>query len=249
MCGRERPTMRSRRSATGQRAIQNKIKELILARHLQTGDPIPTENELVEHLDVSRNSVREALKVLQALGIVEVRHGLGTYVGDGSLEALTDGLVFRGQRSLRGDRRDIRELVELRETLEAGLINQAIAVSTDDNLKRLHQRFLELEKVAGTGAAGDLADRAFHEQLYAPLANRLLSQLLAVFWDVYHDLSPELGTEQLDPESIIEDHRAIYLAMADRHAARATAAVIGHFSGIRRRLERLDAQRGAEQAD
>ena len=69
--------------------------QLILDRRLRAGAPLPTEAELMEDLGVSRNSVREALKALQALDIVEIRHGYGTYVGQASLTPLIDGLTFR----------------------------------------------------------------------------------------------------------------------------------------------------------
>jgi DNA-binding FadR family transcriptional regulator len=232
------PANRSRQS---QQAIQDRIKDLILERGLTTGDPMPTENELVEHLGVGRNSVREALKALQAVDIVEVRHGFGTYVGDCSLDPFAEALVFRGRRSLRGNRHDLYEIVDLRQALEAGLIGQLVSVVDDADLRALKARLDELIVYAGRGDAGDEADRAFHEQLFAPLGNQLMSQLLRVFWDVYHDLSHELAPSGLDPESIVEGHRAIYDAVEARDGARAVEAVHEHFRGIRTRMrEDLD---------
>src|SRR5690606_15222188 len=70
-----------RRSETADR-----IRELILTRELRTGDPLPTEAELCDALDVSRSSVREAIRSLATLDIVEVRHGHGTFVGKMSLD-------------------------------------------------------------------------------------------------------------------------------------------------------------------
>ncbi len=66
--------------AMAARDLQEQIKKLIVDRRLPSGAPLPTEPELMEHLGASRNSVREALKALQAMGIVEIRHGFGTYV-------------------------------------------------------------------------------------------------------------------------------------------------------------------------
>jgi DNA-binding FadR family transcriptional regulator len=229
------PTARSRQA---QRGIQDQIKELILTEGLSTGDPMPTEAELVERLGISRNSVREALKALQAVDIVEVRHGFGTYVGDCSLDPFADALVFRGRKSLRGNRDDLYEIADLRQALEAGLVGQLVAVITDDQLTELKSRLDNLVSLAGQGAAGDDADRAFHEQLFAPLGNQLMSQLLRVFWDVYHDLSKELEPADLDPRGIAADHQAIYDAIAARDSASAVTAVHQHFKGIRERIRR-----------
>lgn len=226
----------ARRSRQAQQATQDRIKEWILEEGLQTGDPLPTESELVELLGIGRNSVREALKALQALSIIEIRHGFGTYVGTSSLDAFTDALVFRGRKSLRGDGRDVREIVEVRQALEVGLIGQLIGAVDDAAVERLRERLGDLERDAEHDDARASADRAFHEQLFAPLGNRLMMQLLRVFWDVYRDLAVELDSADLDFVCIVEDHRAIYEAVAARDAEAATKAMADHFRGIRERL-------------
>ncbi|WP_329609273.1 FadR/GntR family transcriptional regulator [Arthrobacter sp. ATA002] len=73
--------------------------ELILDSRLQAGSPLPTEAELCSALGVGRNTLRESLKVLQALGVVEIRHGYGMFVAPTNFDALTTGLSFRGRLS------------------------------------------------------------------------------------------------------------------------------------------------------
>ncbi|BAS14378.1 putative L-lactate dehydrogenase operon regulatory protein [Arthrobacter sp. Hiyo8] len=89
------------------RALQSDIMELILERELEAGDPLPTENELSVALGVGRNTLRESLKVLQALGVIEIRHGFGMFVAPSNFEALADGLTFRAACpcATRGSRR------------------------------------------------------------------------------------------------------------------------------------------------
>src|SRR5690606_5735 len=86
-----RSKSRMRRNTTAEQ-----IKRLILITGLRPGDPIPTETELCQELGVSRSSVREAIRTLATLDIVEVRHGSGTVVGQMSLAPLVETLVFRG---------------------------------------------------------------------------------------------------------------------------------------------------------
>lgn len=84
---------------------QEEIKRVILDRGLTAGCAIPTESELVAQLGISRGSLREALKGLQARGIIEVQHGRGMFVAHPSMDSLVDGLIFRGR--LDGQRDDL----------------------------------------------------------------------------------------------------------------------------------------------
>ena len=104
------------------RALQADIMELILERELEAGDALPTENELSAALGVGRNTLRESLKVLQALGVIEIRHGFGMFVAPSNFDALADGLTFRGRLSLRHHGQEALQLVDVRQALEAGLI-------------------------------------------------------------------------------------------------------------------------------
>lgn len=112
------------------RALQTDIMNLILERRLSPGDPMPTEAELSEELGIGRNTLREALKVLQALGVVEIRHGFGMFVAPSNFDALADGLTFRGRLSLQGTGHEAMELVDIRQALETGLIGAAMAEMT-----------------------------------------------------------------------------------------------------------------------
>ena len=116
------------------RALQSDVMELILDRNLMPGDPLPTENDLSAALGVGRNTLREALKVLQALGVIEIRHGFGMFVARSNFEALVDGLTFRGRLSLRHQGIEALQLVEVRQSLESGLIGDAMEDQAPEHL-------------------------------------------------------------------------------------------------------------------
>ena len=115
-------------------ALQTRIMDLILEQGLDVGDALPTESELSAALGVGRNTVRESLKVLQALGVIEIRHGFGMFVAPNNFTALTDGLAFRGRLSLRHRGEEAMELIDVRQALESGLIGSAIDLMTDEHL-------------------------------------------------------------------------------------------------------------------
>lgn len=219
--------------------VQEAVKDIILRRRLATGDPLPTESELMEELGISRNSVREALKALQAVGIVEIRHGFGMFVGRMSLSGLVDGLAFHNRMTLRDGRNELGHLVEIREALESGLVQRLIDLYGDADLTPVAEVVSRMENEARTGAISPETDRLFHEMLYRPLGNPLVGQLLGAFWDVYHQVSDQLGTPDEPAADLARHHRAIYTAVAGADKEAAVTAVRRHFDGVRHRLARL----------
>jgi DNA-binding FadR family transcriptional regulator len=82
-------------------------------------------------------------------------------------------------------------------------------------------------------------DRLFHDLLYRPLDNAVVSQLLGAFWDVYHQLRDHLGAPDETPDDVVRRHRDIYTAVLAGDKAQAMTAVYAHFAGVRNRLARL----------
>lgn len=228
---------RTRTSRTDE--VQQRIKQLILDRGLRAGDPMPTEFDLMDELDVSRNSLRESLKALQAVGIVEIRHGFGMYVGHRSLGALVAELTFHGRMSINAGRSDLANLVQVREVLERGLIEQVIAQAAATDLAELQAAVERMDAEAAAGFVTPDADRTFHDVLYRPLDNPLVNQLLGAFWHIHHELQHELGPVNEPARSVAGRHREIYQAVLDRDTPAAVAAMGRHFEGIRTRLERV----------
>lgn len=222
------------------RALQAEIMELILERDLKAGDPLPTENELASALGIGRNTLREALKVLQALGVVEIRHGFGMFVAPRNFDALTDGLTFRGRLSLRHEGQEALQLVDVRQALEAGLIGEAMDLMTADHLADIEASVRQMEVLAARGEIFTSVDEQFHYQLFEPLNNELLSNLMSVFWKVYSKIHTELGGDPLiDLVETAAIHRGIFEAVKDNDKAKASERLKRHFDGIRAELVKL----------
>lgn len=219
------------------RALQADIMELILDRDLDAGDPLPTESELSEVLGVGRNTLRESLKVLQALGVVEIRHGFGMFVAPSNFNALADGLTFRGRLSLRHEGLEALQLVDIRQALEAGLIGSSISHVTSGHLKLIEASVERMEILASQGELFPDADAEFHRLLFEPLGNDLLMNLMNVFWQVYRKIHLEIGVDSADLLDTAAQHRAILDAVTARDAIRASKLLSGHFDGIRAKIQ------------
>ncbi len=108
--------------------VKNGIIQSIIEGKLKPGGQIPTEPELAKTYDVGRNSVREAIKQLQAFGILNIRRADGTYVAEQSSNKMLDPLLY----SLILQNRDWKDFVQLREVIEIGVLHEAMA---DDGIR------------------------------------------------------------------------------------------------------------------
>ncbi|MER6127470.1 FadR/GntR family transcriptional regulator [Streptomyces sp. NPDC001795] len=219
--------------------IQREVMQIIFDRKLLPGAPLPTESELMEDLGVSRNSVREALKTLQALDIVDVRHGYGTYVGQASLTPFVDGLTFRALTRPDDTMDALNEILQVREVLEEGLIRRVAMTLSQPELDGLDVVVARMEAAGSDGRSFPEIDREFHELLYASLGNALVPQLLGAFWMVFRRVTRARDwTDGTPPELTARRHRDIVTALRARDVEGAERAMAVHFRGIEARAAR-----------
>ncbi|MEU1892163.1 FadR/GntR family transcriptional regulator [Streptomyces pristinaespiralis] len=216
--------------------VQSWIRQLIVERGLAPGSPLPTEAELVELFEVSRVSVREALKALQALHVVEIRRGFGTFVGSLSLAPFVEGLAFRAAVRHRNGEPSLYELMRVREALETGLIDSVVTTVPQEDLDVLRGLVDTMEAEAAEGEIARSTDRAFHLALYRSLENHLLSEVLDAFWAAMDQVRGVLGDSREDPAETCAHHREIVEAVAAGDRARAVLAMSTHFDALRTRL-------------
>lgn len=227
--------MARRRMAEGTAVAR--IQDLILSERLSPGDPMPTEAALCETLGISRSSLREAMRTLASLDIVEVRHGHGTFVGALSLAPLVDGLLFRAQLDDGSELRALREVVELRIALDLSVAGELADHYRGSSNPELEELVEEMRRLADRGEPFPEADAAFHERLLAPVANGLLVQLAQAFWEVHTSAVPLLGLPPaVDILHTVEAHRAMVSALEAGDADAYREAVHAHYAPLSRVL-------------
>lgn len=224
------------RGALRRAEVTEQIKGYILRNNLGPGDALPTETTLCAELGASRSSVREAIKTLSALDIVDVRHGHGTYVGRLSLAALVEGLTFRAKLSSQDDFAVLNELVGVRQLLEQGLAGAIIDAFDDRMNQSLSRLVAEMDSCAERGEPFVEQDRAFHLLLMEPLRNQIVSQLTAAFWDVQAIVAPLLEAPPTDVRATVAAHAAIVRAAADGSVTQFVQAIDAHYAPVRREL-------------
>lgn len=152
------------------------VKDLIQSGDIRAGDRLPSEGELSAQLGVSRNSLREAVRVMQAMRILEARQGDGTYVSDLDPAASMDVLRFAVDIS---DTRSVVWYLEIRRLLEVVAAQEAAARRTDEDLARLEDVHARL--MAEPDGPGIMAlDAEFHQALGRIGSNPIQAALLRV---------------------------------------------------------------------
>ncbi len=207
------------------------IKNILIQKKVVPGDLLPSEQALAESLGVGRGSVREALKILDAFGIVEIIHGDGTYIATSANKKIFDPLIY----SLIIANNDSDELIELREMIEIGVISAVIDHASDDDIRALQAVHDEYEALGQRGES-DLAlltacDVKFHRTLARLTQNHLIENLYNFVIDIF---APTINAAYG-----LTHHRTIMDAIAKRDKATAIAAEKEHtatWRGTRRAL-------------
>lgn len=206
------------------------IKELIEHRQLQPGDMLPTERELTQRLNISRGPVREALRTLEALGLIEIKPGRGTF--------------YRGVQSGRGDAKssalsgsDIDDLLEVRAMLETRACMLAAQRRTPEDIAEMEATISDARQAIDRGdwAALVLADAAFHHVITRATGNKLLIRLeaalahqMTIYWRA------NLSVEGM-PAAALERHQRLLEAISARDADWAASVMLGHMRALESR--------------
>ncbi len=215
----------------------NFLTDAIIRRELKPGSKIPTEIELSEKLGVSRNTVREAIKTLIFMGVLEIRRPEGTFVRSGFTESLIDPMVY-GIILNQDDSYD--SLMELREMTEVGVIRLVMEKASDEEIEKLREPLSALE-AACRAEKPDLdtvfnADNAFHEAINELGGNQMVIKISNIVRMLTHAMryeSVDVMIRKGETATLYEVHEKIFNILKNRdennlnHEIRSTYFVDG----------------------
>ena len=238
-----RPRTRARGLAHG---LVDDLGQKIRDQALRPGDKLPTESAIMLAYGVSRTVVREALSKLQAAGLVETHHGIGTFV----LQP-RPASMFRLDASDLATSVDVLAVLELRISLETESAGLAAARRTDEHLRAMRQALDDFEhnvSVAGDTVAPDFR---FHLQIAQATGNSYFADIMSHLGTTIIPRTRISALRTADPRGeyllrVNREHEEIYAAIARRDPESARAAMRIHLTNSRERL-RL-AQEAARQA-
>jgi GntR family transcriptional repressor for pyruvate dehydrogenase complex len=218
-------------------AIVDQIKTLIRTNRLRPGDRLPSERELCERMGVSRVTVREALRILEAGGLVEIRVGArgGAFVTTPSSERLGAGLADLIQLAPV----TAVDVTEARLVFELGIIPMIVERGTDDDVEKLRRLTDEHITALRQGEYTMAMSAEFHVRLAACTHNAAIEMLVHSFHGpLLMSLREASTAAPLMGQRGVYEHRDFVEAIAARDAARATEIMHRHLSRTAKRLAR-----------
>ena len=209
--------------------VAEQIVRLIASNHLEPGEKLPNEFELCEQLNVGRGTVREAVKILAARHVLEIRRGKGTFVADEPGE-ISDPFGFTFYR----DRLKLaQDLLEIRLQIEPWAASLAAERATDADIARIEGKCALVESDILSGKDHLPSDVEFHVSIAESAHNDVLPKIIPVI-SYSVDL---IGTVETVRSDTIVGHRAIRDAIAAHDAEAAGKAMREHLALNRRMIE------------
>jgi len=202
--------------------VLEEIQRLITEGELRPGDRLPSETELAEHFGVGRSSIREAMRVLHLLGVIEVIQGKGTFVRQPSILPLMIDWSRIAQMGV------IAEVMEARQFIEVLLAQLAAERATDEDIEALRAALARSRESISNLESSVQAGVNFHLVLADAAHNQVLALMYRTIRDLYLEtarqtrITPEIARDRL------HDHERILQAILDRDPEAAAQAMKEH---------------------
>lgn len=227
--------------------VVNHVRALIENGTLRPGDKIPPERDLARELQISRASLRTGIGYLAALGVMKIKHGVGTFIADGPPDFGQDSLSFIG--ALHGFQS--WQMFEARILLETGLAALAAERAKDEHLTALAEEVAEMFASVDNPADYLIHDVAFHRIISQASGNPILAAIMETIVSSMYDRRRKTVERSIDLRESAGMHREIYRAIRNRKPAEARRLMEQHLRMAQEAqgMERPVAKRGLASAE
>jgi GntR family transcriptional regulator, transcriptional repressor for pyruvate dehydrogenase complex len=208
--------------------IADRIRGMILAGAFPPGQPLPAERDLAEQFGVSRGAIRDALRMLEMIGLIETRHGQGTFPQELTVDRLVAPLT--AVMAYRPDMRD--ELMDVRRMFEPAVARAAAPRATEEDFADL-ERMLDAQRLKlKAGESPIIEDTSFHALLARSTQNRVVVSIMAILNDLLVESRKLALNQNGRPEQSIRGHEAVIAALRRRDPDGAAQAMNTHIQQI-----------------
>jgi len=220
------PVERGKGSLSEQVARQ--IIDLIARKQLETGDRLPSSDELTGYLEISRTAMREAIKLLDAWGVVTVRHGVGTFVAELSVDALTIPIKVSAERKEEA----VFNLHQIREALEPYIAAIAARNARPEHIEEMEESLHRMDQAIDNPSEYIPADLDFHSALAKATGNDLFLIVIHPVIDLLQDVRRLTQKTQGALERGQSSHWMIFEHVKAGRAEKAREAMLSHLNQV-----------------
>ncbi len=207
--------------------VARQIEHLITDK-LHPGDKLPPERELAEMFGVSRSSIRDAIRTLEMMGLVEPRQGVGTVVREVSADSIVNPLA----NVLGRKRQLVTELLDVRKMIEPPLASRAAAHASAEELAEMEAILRRQEEKMRRGDLAVEEDSEFHYTIALAADNSVVLKVLDLLMDLLRDTRERSLQVAGRPEKSLAGHRRILAAIRRHDAAAAGDAMRQHLNEV-----------------
>lgn len=221
--------------------IISQIRERILNKELKPGDKLPPEVQLAKDFQVSRTVIREAMKVLETMGLIEVKHGSGAFVSDKFSEKLISQSF---NLSVLLEKKSILHILELRKILEVGAAKIAAKRASKKHLTLMQQALLSMEENIRLPTSVKInnllnADFDFHLTILEATKNPILTAIARPIVVLLRNSRERLFGIVGVPETSFRQHQEIYDAIKQKDEKEASRAMLRHLKQVEEDIKRI----------
>jgi GntR family transcriptional regulator, transcriptional repressor for pyruvate dehydrogenase complex len=213
--------------------VANRLLKLIKEQELRPGDKLPAERNLARMMDVSRPVVREALRALALMRVVDIRRGDGTYITSLEPRQLISHLDFMFSK----DSVALVQLLEARRVVEAGNVRLAALRITESEVAELEDLVLSLASCIDDPGRFSELDIALHNAVCAAADNFLLLQFMNIVSTLGRVSRERTGGLREVRDAALRDHRRLLEALRAHDPDAAERAMLGHLDHVEERLQ------------
>ena len=214
--------------------VAKQIERLILKK-LNPGDKLPSERELAEMLKVSRSSIRDAIRSLELMGLVEPRQGAGTIV----LETSLDGLANPFANALKRRQELVGEFLDFRKMLEPPLAARAAMHASAEETSEMEEILQRQAEKQSQGEPAVAEDTEFHYSVALASGNSVVLKVLDNLMDLLRDTRERSLQVEGRPQKSLTGHRRILAAIKRHDAEAAKAAMRRHIEDVEEMVLKL----------
>lgn len=211
------------------------FKELLSDGTLSPGVRLPAERKMASSLKVSRGSLRQALKMMEVMGVVSQRVGDGTYVNDAAPSILAQPLEFL----ILLDGISLEELMDARLIVEPELAARAAVRALPETIASLRESLTRMRAQRGHHVELVEEDLRFHRTIFQMADNRVCSLMFSIVHELLHSLM-EITSQMVDLDHTVKLHTRIFTAIRKRDPEEARARMLAHLTDAKELLLRSD---------